>query len=126
MTRVNLVPVEELTRLHLQGELTEITRVFGLARKAQFDIIRGRRKLPLAYTMGDGHVMFFYNKLKFIALRYQSLVDEMLRRGYKPNRISTEDLMSGIDYRLFNDYVPTPEALAISWGRINERLGDDR
>lgn len=104
MTRINLIPVEELTRQHLQGEYKEITRVFGLAHKAQFDIIKGNRKLPKEYTMGEGHVTFFYNKLKFIADRYESLVAEMQgsfgsyephlqRRGYKPNPISRKDLL---------------------------------
>lgn len=119
--------------MHLQGELKEITRVFGLARKAQFDIIKGKRKLPQEYTMGTGHVLFFYNKLKFIADRYESLVFEMQgsfgsyephsqRRGYKPNPISRKDLLDKIDTRLYNDYVPTQEAIAINRERINLRL----
>lgn len=122
MTRINVIPPEELTRMHLQGELKEITRVFGLARKAQFDIIKGKRKLPSEYTLGTGHVLFFYNKLKFIADRYESLVAEMQRRGYKPNPIPRNELLDKIDPRLHNDYVPTQEAIAINLERINLRL----
>ena len=128
-----MIPIEELTRQHLQGEYKEITRVFGLARKAQFDIIKGKRKLPQEYTMGTGHVAFFYDKLKFIADRYESLVLEMQgsfgsnephlqRRGYKPNPIPRKDLLDKIDVRLYNDYVPTQEAIAINRERINLRL----
>lgn len=108
--------------MHLQAELKEITRVFGYARKAQFDIVKCRRKLPSEYTLGTGHCLFFYNKLKFIADRYESLVAEMQRRGYHPNPISTESLMQGIDNRLYNDYTPTQQAIEINKQRILERM----
>lgn len=119
MTRINLIPVEELHKKHLVAEAHEITRVFGLARKAQFDILKRRRKLPEHFTMGQGHVLFFYDKLAFISNRYEQLSDEMRRRGYKPNQIPREELLAGIDVRLHNDYVPTPEAIALSLERIN-------
>lgn len=126
MTRINVVPVEELTRQHLQGELKEITRVFGLARKAQFDVIKGKRSLPSSYILGTGHVLFFYNKLKFVADRYEALVQEMQRRGYKPNPILREELLAGISPKLYNDYVPTEEALKINRERIDLRLSGDK
>ena len=44
------------------------------------------------------------------------------RRGYKPNPISRKDLLDKIDTRLYNDYVPTQEAIAINRERINLRL----
>lgn len=122
MTRINVVPVEELHRLHLIAEAKEITRVFGLARKAQFDIIKGKRKISNEYTLGKGHVEMFYNKLKFIADRYESLVAEMKRRGYKPNPISRQDLLQGIDNRLYGDYTPTQQSIEINKQRILERM----
>jgi len=123
MTRVNVVPVEALTRQHLQGEYKEISRVFGLARKAQFDVIKGKKRIPLAYTLGTGHVLFFYDKLKYIHDRYFQLVSEMRNRGYKPNAISSEELLAGINVKLYNDYIPTEEAKQINLERINLRLG---
>lgn len=45
----------------------------NLARKAQHEVIRGSKKLPLHYTLGTGHVLFFYNKLGFISKRYVEL-----------------------------------------------------
>lgn len=122
MTRINVVPVEELHRLHLIAEAKEITRVFGLARKAQFDVIKGKRNIPKEYTLGTGHVLFFYPRLKFIADRYESLVAEMQRRGYKPNPIPRDELLKGIDNRLYNDYAPTQQAIEINKQRINDRL----
>ncbi len=102
MTRINLIPVENLHKKHLVAETHEITRVFGLASKAQFDIIKRRRKLPETFRMSEGHVLFFYDKLAFIANRYEQLSDEMRRRGYKPNQIPREELLAGIDVRLNN------------------------
>lgn len=122
MTRVNVVPVEELTRQHLQGEYKEITRIFGISRKAQYEFLRGKYKIPSEYTLGTGHCKFFINKLKFIADRYESLVAEMQHRGYKPNPISRKDLLDKIDTRLYNDYIPTQEAIAINRERIALRL----
>lgn len=122
MTRVNVIPVEELHSKHLVAEYKEITRVFGLARKAQFDIIRAKRKLPSEYTLGTGHVQFFYDKLRFVAERYALLTQEMLRRNYKPNAISNEDLLAGISLKLYNNYIPTKEAIAINRKRITERM----
>lgn len=122
MTRINVLPPTELNNKMLVAEAHEITRVFGLARKAQFDIMRGNRKVPLEYKLGENHVLFFYNKLKFIADRYESLVLEMQCRGYKPNPISREELLDGIDTRLYNDYVPTNAAILINTNRIKERL----
>lgn len=108
--------------MHLIAEAKEITRVFGLARKAQFDVIKGKRKIPPEYKLGENHVLFFYDKLKFIADRYESLVAEMQHRGYKPNPISRKDLLDKIDTRLYNDYIPTQEAIAINRERIALRL----
>ena len=126
MTRINVVPVEELTREHLQGEYHEITRVFTLARAAQNEVIRGSKKLPLKFTLGAGHVLFFYNKLGWIADRYEQIADEMRKRGYKPNQISRESLLEGIDKRLQHSYNVTQEALALNRERINERLKGKR
>lgn len=122
MTRINVLNPIELNNKMLVAEAHEITRVFGLARKAQFDIVKGKRKIPPEYKLGENHVLFFYNKLKFIADRYESLVAEMQRRGYKPNPISRKDLLGKIDPRLHNDYVPTQEAITINRERINLRL----
>jgi hypothetical protein len=121
MTRINVIPVEELSNEHPLGENHEITRVYNLARKAQVKVLNGSKKLPLHYKMGTGHVMFFYNKLGFVSKRYVALNEEMRRRGYSPNPIPLEILEEGIDRRMFHDYNPTPAALEISRQRIKER-----
>jgi deoxyribonuclease (pyrimidine dimer) len=119
MTRINLVDPSELHSKHLVAEYREIVRVFALARDCQHEI--HKKKIPDKYTLGTGHVLFFYDKLKFISDRYDSLCLEMHRRGYTCNRISKEELHSGIAKNLFWDYKPTAEALEINRQRILDR-----
>ena len=126
MTRINLVPPSELHNKHLMGELHELTRVYGLVRKAQ---ARGINKynmsqklsIPTEYTMGKGHVLFFYNKLKFLTERYEALCEEAVKRGFNINKIDAAELTSGINDHWKGDYKPTPKAIAISRQRIAER-----
>lgn len=122
MTRINVVDVSTLSRLHLIAEKREITRVFTLVRNAQN---RGKNKwnivAPKEYTLGTGHVLFFYPRLKYILTRYKELSNEMRSRGYSPNQISDESLLAGIHPSWMGDYTPTPEAIEINLQRIKER-----
>lgn len=120
MTRINLVNPSELHRAHLVSEYREIVRVFALARKNQWEM--HKKKIPSEYTLGTGHCLFFYDKLKFISERYDALCAEMLRRGYTCNRIPREELHSGIDKSMFWDYKPTEKALALNRERIADRM----
>jgi deoxyribonuclease (pyrimidine dimer) len=61
MTRVNVIPVQELTKQHLVAEYREIMRVPGalkksLQRKKPFC----NSEIPENYVLGKGHVKFFY------------------------------------------------------------------
>lgn len=121
MTRINCVPVSELSRQHLIAEYRELPRIFNLARKAA---TRGDpcNQAPSNYTLGKGHVLFFYTRLKYLAHRQQQLIDEMLKRGYQPN--FTESLFkvhADIPQRMWGDWEPDEEALAINRQRILER-----
>jgi deoxyribonuclease (pyrimidine dimer) len=120
MTRINVVPVEELHYSHLVSEYREIVRVFALARKCQYEL--HKKKIPNEYTLGAGHVLHFIDKLKYISERYDSLCNEMKNRGYNCNRIAKTDLEQGIDRSLFWDYKPTEVAMQINRDRINLRL----
>ena len=122
MTRVNVVQPSELTGKHLVAEVHEITRIFGLARKAQYEI--HKKKIPNEYTSGTGHCLFFVDKLKYITERYNSLCTEMTTRGYVCNRVEQSELERGIDRSLFWDYKVTDAALALNRARISERLAD--
>lgn len=126
MTRINVVPASELSDKHLGGEFHEISRVFTLARK------RGSAhpKAPSEYTLGKGHVLFFYDKLGWIAHRYYSLGVELDLRATRKRREPSVDWRRVFQVvseswhavpHLFNDYEPTDEARAINRQRILER-----
>lgn len=122
MTRINVVPVESIHYKHLIGEYRELPRVFTLARNAQREVLSGRKKLPPRYTLGTGHVLFFYDKLGYCHKRYQDLAEEMFKRGYNPSPVPSKDLLAGIDKKMLNSYIPTPEAIKENQERINQRL----
>lgn len=110
MTRINVVPVEELSTQHLLAEYREISRVSALAKK---DVA------PAEYVLGKGHVKFFYDKGEWLRKRFEDeIVPELKKRGINA-RYST--------YRphppeLNNNWVPNEAALALNRKRIKERI----
>ncbi|MGG4774157.1 pyrimidine dimer DNA glycosylase/endonuclease V [Paenalcaligenes sp. Me52] len=119
MTRINCVPVEELSGPHLVAEYRELPRVFALAEKST-----KRTKLlqPDTYTLGKGHVLFFYTRLGYLQKRHAALIAEMKKRGYNPSftGIERKDFPLIPDH-YWNDWTPTEEALTINRQRIQER-----
>lgn len=128
MTRINVVPVHELAREHLVAEYRELPRVFALAYKAHTSSRPWTNNQPREYTLGTGHVIYFYDKLGFLADRHAQLVQEMLRRGYRPNHVSSlRDLWQGrLPEAYWKSYEPTKEAIRINWERIDKRLRGDK
>jgi deoxyribonuclease (pyrimidine dimer) len=120
MTRINLVPVRELTQPHLVAEYREIARVPALALAAYN---RGETPAdhPQRFTLGEGHVRFFYSRLGFVEKRFTKLVVEMQRRGYNVTYLQLA-MPVGLPKEWWRDYRPTALAMSISRGRISERL----
>ena len=123
MTRINCVPPSELSAAHLVAEYRELPRIFALVRAA---IARGEtpddRRNPAAYTLGAGHVRFFYARLGYLAARQADLVREMQARGYVPTFTDPAGLLAGIPQAWQGDWSPTTEALALNRARLAERL----
>lgn len=127
MTRINCVPAAELTRVHLVAEYRELPRVFSLARRE-----RSGEKFPVSYTLGRGHVLFFYTRLGYLANRHTELVREMKARGYSPS--IPEDEMwhrsekagGDVPHELFGSWEPDDEAMALNRERIAKRLKGDK
>lgn len=124
MTRINVVPVESLHRAHLIAEYRELPRVFALAHKASQSPKPWTDKQPKAYTLGTGHVLFFYDKLGYLAERHKELTQEMLKRGYQPSFTGClwQEWCNKIPVWYWKDYKPTQEAIAINTARIVERM----
>ncbi|RYD66589.1 MAG: endonuclease V [Verrucomicrobiaceae bacterium] len=122
MTRINVVVPTELSRQHLVAEYRELPRIFNLVRKAAE---RGEAPNLLEipeYTLGRGHVRFFYPRLTWLANRQDALVAEMLRRGYSPGFTTPMRLVhADIPVGWWGDWSPTDDALSINRARIRER-----
>lgn len=117
MTRINCVPVEELTGKHLVAEYRELPRLFNLIADWK---ARGRPgDIPETYRLGAGHVRFFYTKEAWLATRFDQLVNEMLRRGYQPQYLSQWHRVQDEEPQL---WVPDEVALVANRARIAERL----
>lgn len=123
MTRINVVPVAELTQPELAGDWKEIFRVFRLVEAR---VNKGQRpcdvKKPDVYTLGSGHVTFFYDKLGYIRNRIFRLAEEMLNRGYSPNLEMMNDVLDYAELHIpqewWNDYNPTVEAVEMNIQRM--------
>ncbi|MGV3653671.1 MAG: pyrimidine dimer DNA glycosylase/endonuclease V [Noviherbaspirillum sp.] len=119
MTRINCVPVQELSGPHLVAEYRELPRVFALARKAS---MRGTFVQPAAYTLGKGHLLFFYTRLGYLAKRHAALIREMQRRGYRPSFQGVErHHFPEIPDAYWDDWDPPEEAVHLNRQRIAER-----
>lgn len=66
MTRINLVPVQNLCDQHLLAELRELPRIPNAVEKGRYSLLN----VPTEYVLGKGHVTFFYDNFKTIDGKY--------------------------------------------------------
>ena len=118
MTRINCgIPPAELTSKHLIAEHREIKRIPNCITKGKYNM-SGQ---PDKFTLGTGHVKFFYNKLGYLKSRYEELYEECLRRGFNVQYYG--DAWKEVPRELMGDYIPTDDDRYLIRERIRERLG---
>lgn len=124
MTRINLVDPEELTDQHLVAEYREIFMV-GSSLQRTLHSKRGYdpERIPKEFTLNGGHVMYFYNKGKYLYKRYQLLREEMIRRGMKPDP-ERKFKVDQFPPELFNDWTPSERDKNIVRERIMHRIAE--
>lgn len=125
MTRINIVPTEELSDQHLVAEYREIFMVGSSLQRSLKSPNWPKKKisLPETFTLNSGHVSFFYNKGLYLHNRYKQLVEEMKRRGMKPDpnrKFKREQWPDD----LYNDWDPNDQELQIVRERIQQRLDE--
>lgn len=139
MTRINVDDPATFADQHLMAECRELPRVFGLAlaalERAISDVARAnpdmhpdrvralaidrvRASCPPAYTLGAGHVRFFYSRTGYLSRRQSAIIAECLRRGFNLTHRTAPPPVPGLD----DDWTPTPEAIEINRARIAERI----
>lgn len=117
MTRINVVPVTELCDQHLLAEHRELTRIPNAIANGKFDL-KGQ---PQEYTLGKGHVKFFYDKLQYLYNRYLALNYECHCRGFNTKNIWDRACLD-LPLKHWKDYKPTLHALVINRARIADRM----
>lgn len=116
MTRINLPPPAHLTDQHALAEYRELPRVPALALAAS---LRGDLDGPPRYTLGAGHVRFFFRRLRFLADRHALIVAELVDRGFKlahRGPLDVPDLPGAVDW------TPDAEGLAVNLARLRDKL----
>lgn len=127
MTRVNLVNVENLADQHLFAEWREIKMVPAALRRSlktrdKNSIIQG---IPKRYTLNEGHVTFFFDKMTFLYNRYVLLTEELLNRGYNIQMHDMDQIFySDISGEFKKDWAPDKDEIAVNVERILLRIGE--
>ena len=124
MTRINsAINPKNLTDQHLIAELRELPRIFTVVNKR---IEQGKSfdDIPKEFTLGTGHVKFFYDKCGFLAERHILLRCEYQMRfnkeyNFDPNKIC-------IPNKLFKGYKPTTKEKEVLIDRISTRLWESK
>lgn len=121
MTRINCgIPPAELVDKHLMAEHREIKRIPNCISKGKYSM----KDQPAKFTLGTGHVKFFYDKLLYLKNRYEDIYAECIRRGFKVTYYG--EAWNNMPEELMGDYNPTERDASIIRERINERLGNEK
>lgn len=119
MTRINagILP-SELCNKHLLAEHREIKRIPNIVKSGRANLVN----IPEEFTLGKGHVKFFYNKLLYLKKRYIEIHNELRRRGFDVTYFG--DSFKDLPAELYNDWAVSSEtrARSVVARRINEKL----
>ena len=116
MTRINIgIKPSLLSQKHLLAEHREIKRIPNTIRTGKARI----EGIPEHFTLGKGHVKFFYDKLLYLFNRYQEIHSECIKRGFSVTDYSMA--WSGVPQALMNDYQPTADDISVIMGRLVEK-----
>lgn len=112
MTRINCIPVSELSNVHLLAEHREIKRIPNVIASWRYKI----EGIPKVYILWTWHVKFFYDKLGWLYERYIQLYKECISRWFSITFYGKA--FEGCPGELFGGYEPTAEARRINRKRI--------
>lgn len=117
MTRINVsIPPSELNTRHLLAEHRELKRIPNVVSRGRYNL----KSTPKQFTLGKGHVAFFYDKLKYLKQRYEELYKECKSRDF--NIAYYGNAWDNVPSHLMNDYIPTQHDEEIIRQRIQENI----
>lgn len=121
MTRINIIPPEELMDQHLIAEYRE-TRLLTQNLRRSFQSKNGmdKTKIPKQFTLNAGHILFFKDKGEYIRKRYEQLQTEMRNRGFTPTFPEIDTTIWPTGFK--NDWTPSERDMSIVRERIALRI----
>ena len=116
MTRINvgIDPTELPTKL-LLAEHRELKRIPNMVRENRVNLTG----IPARFTLGTGHVKFFYNKLGYLKDRYHKIYNECVARKCNVQYYGAS--FEGIPENLMSEYHPSSADREILIERIHLR-----
>jgi deoxyribonuclease (pyrimidine dimer) len=116
MTRINVgIAPAELPNKLLIAEHREITRIPNAIKTGRAKI----KDIPQEFTLGAGHVKFFYTRLLFLKKRYSELYRECKAREFQVTDKS--DSFLNLPEELTIDYEPTDKDRQLLIERIQSK-----
>lgn len=122
MTRVNVIPVKELSDQHLIAEYRELPRCIKQEMDTSF--------APESYCLGIGHMLWARKHGAYLLKRHLDICFEMDFRGFHRNmvwdahnKLLNESCSLGgfLHEDEFNDYQPTRADIKLNRARIVEK-----
>ena len=100
MTRINAgIHPSELCNKHLLAEHREIKRIPNIIKSGKANLVN----IPKEFTLGKGHVKFFYNKLLYLKKRYIEIYNELRHRDFSVTYFG--DSFKDLPVELYNDWL---------------------
>lgn len=115
-----MIPPAELTDQHLIAEHNEILMLCGcLTKTLNSKVGFQQKKVPQEFTLGKGHIYFFFDKGHYLHRRFGDVAAEMILRGFSPKKDFPAALWPA---HLYNDYISTQEGMDLVRERIALRI----
>jgi deoxyribonuclease (pyrimidine dimer) len=102
---------------HLLAEQVELLMIPGMLKKNSWII---RNKIPANFTLGKGHMTFWYDKLLYLHKRHVEIKKEVARRGFKVTDAELD--LKNYPPELVNDWRPSYQDSNIIRERIIEKI----
>ena len=118
MTRINVgIHPSELPIKMLIAEHREIKRIPNCIKSGRYSL----DGIPSKFTLGTGHVKFFYNKLAYLRRRYELIYLTCIGA---PNHFNVNyygSAFDGLPDTILGDYVATMDDRALLVQRLREK-----
>ncbi len=126
MTRINFgIPPKQLTDKHLLAEHREIKRIPNLIINKKARYRADHSDIPTHFSLGIGHVKFFYNKIMYLHLRYITIYNECVRRKFNVQSYESCFILVSVRHpELYNNAKPKNKDKEIIRARIRTRLNE--